>query len=254
MRHRKWIAATLMAGALSQPACAEDLVDPAAIQALQAMGAHLAKLQTFALTSQTQMEVVLDDEQKLLVGGTVEYQVQRPDRLRIDLKTDVAERQLYYDGKSVSYVSPADGYYALIENAPTDIKSVLDYTSETYALDFPAADLFEWGTEDEPVDLVKEAFKVGTATIDGTVTDHWAFRTETQDWEIWLRTDGTSLPERISIVDREDTALPRFVADYSWDEGATPDASAFIYQPPEGAKRIDFLETELSTVGETEAQ
>ncbi|MBD9527571.1 DUF2092 domain-containing protein [Paracoccus sp. PAR01] len=254
MGNKTHITALLLAATLSGPAFAQDPIEPAAIEALHAMGAHLAGLQTFALTSQTEMEVVLDDDQKLLIGGTVQYQVQRPDHMRIDLKTDVIDRQLYYDGKTVSYVSPTEGYYAQIENAPPTIKEVLDYTADTYSVSFPAADLFQWGTKDEPIDQIKEAFKVGTATINGAQTDHWAFRTDDQDWEVWLRTDGTSLPARISVVDRQDDARPRFVATYSWDEQAKPASDIFTYQPPEGAKQIDFLETELAPDDETEPQ
>lgn len=252
MRHGNPITAAILTATLAASAQAQDAIEPAAIEALQAMGAHLAGLQTFGVSSQTEMEVVLDSDQKLLIGGTVQYQVQRPDHLRIDLKTDVVERQLYYDGKTVSYVSPSDGHYAQIDDAPTTIKEMLDYTTRTYAIDFPAADLFQWGTEDELIDLITEAFRVGPALVDGVETEHWAYRTAAQDWEVWLRSDGTSLPVRISVVNREDEALPRFVATYVWDEQATPAADVFTYQPAEGATRIEFLETDLTAADETE--
>ncbi|MDT1062020.1 DUF2092 domain-containing protein [Paracoccus sp. CPCC 101403] len=241
MRLRKRLVLGILLAAMSGPTWAEDAVEPAAIDALRKMGAHLATLDRFAVQADTEMEIVLDDEQKLLIGGEITYQVSRPDHLRVDLVTDVVKRQLYYDGKQAAFVAPEEAYYALIENPPSTIHDLLAEAAQKYALSFPAADLFEWGTPDEPVDEVTEAFLVGKATIAGQETDHWAFRTEDQDWEVWIGTQGSPLPLRVSLTDRHDPARPRYIATYAWTEQGEFGDDIFNYAPPEGARRIDFL-------------
>lgn len=222
----------------------EQLVQPAAIEALRAMGTHLAGLTQFTLDADTLMEVVLDSEQKLMIGGQASYQVQRPDHLRIDLTTDVVKRQLYYDGKSLAYVAPDENSFAQLDQVPSTIHELLGVLANDYGLAFPAADLFLWGTESEPLDLVTEAFLVGPSMIDGKKVRHWAFRSEGQDWEVWISDDGAPLPLRVSLVDQTDPAKPRFIVDYRWTEAASIPPDSFTYVPPENAALVPFLMNE----------
>lgn len=230
-------ALALLACLAAGPGLAQD-IEPAAIDALRAMGRHLAMLQRFEVTADTAMEVVLDSDQKLLIGGTVFYQVRRPDGLRIDLATDVVHRELYYDGKTAAYVSPDEGYYALIEDPPPTIADLLAQAAGRHGLSFPAADLFAWGGPDEPVDQIHEAFLVGPAMIGDVPVNHWAFRGPDQDWELWIRRDDPPLPLRASLVDRDELARPRFTTSFAWKEQAEIPDAVFSFAPAEGAKQI----------------
>ena len=62
------------------------------------MGQQLASLRSFEIEAAVSIEYVLDNNQKILIGGTSRYRVRRPDRLRIDLSTDVLDRIFQYDG------------------------------------------------------------------------------------------------------------------------------------------------------------
>jgi hypothetical protein len=250
-----WLAGPLTAQTPpAETAPAEPLIEPAAIAALQDMGAYLAGLERFTLDADTLMEVVLDSEQKLMIGGQARYQVQRPDRLRIDLATDVVNRQLFYDGSSVTYVAPDQNSFARLDAVPDNIHDLLAVLARDYAVAFPAADLFLWGTEAEPVDLVTEAFHVGTSVIGGTDTQHWAFRSEGQDWEVWIDAEGPPLPLRISLVDQQDPAKPRFTASYHWTVDAVIPPDSFTYTPPATAALVPFLTTQPEPAPAEEVQ
>lgn len=219
-----------------------DLVDPASIHALEDMGSHLAALESFSVTAKSQMEIVLDTDQKLLIGGTTDYSVRRPDHLMVDLTTDVVHRVLYYDGASAQFVAPEEEYYAEVEDVPGTISELLQQMAARYSVTFPAADLFAWGTPDAPVDLVQEGFYVGPATVDGVAAEHWAYRTADQDWEVWLQAEGDPLPLQISLVDKEDLARPRFSMQLSWNTGASFADDAFEFTPSDGMSQITFIE------------
>jgi hypothetical protein len=218
----------------------EPRIEPGSIEALKKMGDHLQSLQTFAIVADTAAEVVLDTDQKLEIGSQATYQVKRPDHLRIDLVTDVLHGELVYDGKTLIYASPDQKTFAEVPAPPT-IKETLEKAAQRYDLQFPLADLFAWGTKDAPIDIIREGFFVGHALVDGKQTDHWAYRGPDQDAEIWIAAEGSPLPLKISLVDREDPTRPRITTVLHWNENPDIPADAFAYKPPEGSQRIGFV-------------
>jgi len=222
---------------------AEPLIEPESIEALKKMGDHLQSLKVFSLKATTTTEVILDTDQKLEIGGTATYEVKRPDHLRIDLATDVVHGELVYDGKTLVYASPDQNVYAQVP-APATIKDTLEEAAQKYNLSFPLADLFAWGTPDAPIDLIGEGFFVGHAWVNGKQADHWAYRGADQDAEIWIATEGSPLPLKISLVDREDLTRPRITSVLEWTENAEIADDVFQYKPKDGAQKIGFLGAE----------
>ena len=102
-------AALALAGATAAPAPA---VDPAALQALDRMGAALRSHMTFVLTADISDEDVLDSGQKLQYDGKLQISARRPDRFLISSTSDTRSRDFYYDGKAVTVFSPKLGMYA----------------------------------------------------------------------------------------------------------------------------------------------
>ena len=97
----------------SQSSWAEDAqvvvqqVMPDALAALERMGEHLKTLKQFTLSAATTSEDVLDDGEKVMIGGDITYHVKSPDRLRLDIATDKRERHYFYNGKTVTVYAPA---------------------------------------------------------------------------------------------------------------------------------------------------
>jgi hypothetical protein len=233
--------AAVSGAAAQQPEPPGERLAPPSVQALEKMGRHLQSLQKFSVSALTSVEVVLDTDQKLEIGGDVSYSVERPDKLRIDLQTDVVKGEFIYDGKTFTYVSPQENTYAQAP-APATISETLAEAAQKYHLTFPLADLFAWGTPDAPIGALVEGFKVGTATVNGKLTDHWAYRTQDQDFEIWIAQDDKPLPLKVSLVDRDDLARPRMTAILTWNEQPDIPAAAFAFTPQPDARKLRFLE------------
>ena len=219
-------------------------IEPESIEALKKMGEAIAAMKTFELKATSSVEVVLDDEQKLLIEGSADYQARRPDGLRVDMTTDVVRREFIYDGKTVTIVSPGDGFYGKFDAPPT-IKEMLEKAADDFDLALPLADLFDWGTPDAPIDEILRGFKVGESFIAGKKTNHYAFREEDQDWEIWIAEEGAPLPLKYSIVDRLDPSAPRFSATLDWTSRESFPTATFEYDPPAGASQIGFMKPEI---------
>lgn len=216
---------------------AETSLEPEALAALDRMGGALRALGQFSLTSDTSLEVVLDDGQKIELDGTLTYRVIKPDRLFVEIRSDRKLREIYFDGKELVINSPRLGMYA---SSPVQARTLAELAinaAEKYGIEFPLADMFFWGTEHASKDLILTARHVGSATLDGQKTEHYAYTQEGVHWQVWITEAGT-LPKKIVITSQADPALPQYRANLHWDTQTPVPASALTFTPAKDSRRI----------------
>jgi hypothetical protein len=218
------------------PAEAEK-IDPDAMAALDKMGAELRSHQTFELKSDVTNEDVLADGQKLQYQGTVEMQARRPDRFKIEASSDLRDRVIYYDGKKVTVFSPRLGYYASFDAPPT-IRETLQQASDKYGIEIPLSDMFAWGTDPSMTARIKSAFLVRPEHINGQLCNHYAFRGEKADFQIWIQQNGPALPCKLVITNRSDASMPQYTSVMHWSFPDSIPDNVFAFEAPSNAKKI----------------
>jgi hypothetical protein len=217
-------------------------VAPEALQALRGMSAYLATLPTIGLTSHTSLDLVTEDGQRVQLDAVVDYKIKRPNAFVIDVNSDQKKRQFYYDGKEFTVYGPTVGFYASAPAPPT-IRQTLDAINDKFGIELPLEDLFRWNDPtDNPAEDLISGFKVGTATLDGVPTDHYAFRQKNLDWQIWIQRGDKPLPLKVVIVDRTDPANPAYTARLNWNVNPSFTAADFEFRPGKDAKRIRLSE------------
>jgi len=233
------VAKTAASGADSSAAGAQitERVDPKSLEALRRMSAFLQSLPAFALTSDASIDLVLRDGQKVQIDGVARYKVRRPAGFVIDVDTSMKDRRFFYDGKVFTVLAPKLGYYATVP-APATNRQVLDVLWTKYGIALPLEDLFRWSDPAGSRDAPQSGFRVGSATVDGVETDHYAFREATFDWQVWIQQGDQPLPRKVVIVDRTDPAGPAYTARLTWDLRPTLTADDFTYRPGNEAKAI----------------
>jgi hypothetical protein len=215
-------------------------VDPAAIQALKDMGAHLQSLKRFQVSTDLTGERVLADGQKLMHMATADLKVERPNKVHISMVSSRIERELIYDGKTVTLYTPAEKYYSTV--AFTDTLGVLaDRLEDRYGVEVPLSDLFIWGTPEAPLDKIQSAMNAGQDFVGDILCDHYAFRQGTIDWQIWINVGDKPLPRKIVITNRADEARPQSVSLLDWNLRPTFSDAVFKFVPPKGTTRIEIL-------------
>jgi hypothetical protein len=220
----------------------DNPVDPEAVQALQRMSAYLMKLQSFELKADTTLDLVTAEGQRIQLGGVSKYKVRAPNAFQIDITTDLKDRQFFYDGKQFTVFAPKLGFYATAPAPPT-IRGTLQAIHEKFGIVLPLEDLFRWSDPSGAREAkLTSAFLVGPATIDGATTDHYAFREDKADWEVWIERGERPIPRKLVIVDRTDLAAPGYSARLTWNMNPTLAASDFTFRPGAGAKAIHFAE------------
>ena len=235
-------------GAHAQPAPAgaaaatasKNAVDPASIQALKDMGAHLQTLQRFHVSTEVTGERVLADGQKLQHVATAEMDVVRPNKIRALMQSARAEREIIYDGKTVTLFTPAQKYYSTVEFTGT-IGDLIAKLEERYAVEMPLSDLFLFGTPAAPLDRIESAMNAGQDFIDDDLCDHYAFRQGKIDWQIWITTGAKPLPRKVVITNRADEARPQSVSLIDWNLKPKFKDAVFKFTPPKGATKIEIV-------------
>jgi hypothetical protein len=225
------------AGGGAEKKQAAETVTPDSVAALKRMSTYLTTLKTAQVTSKGSLDVVTEAGQRIQLDGVTNYKLRKPGFV-IDYDSDLKKRRFIYDGKTFTVYAPNTGFYATVPAPPTNKETLAEiYKKRGVAL--PLEDLFRWADagQQEKVGL-KSGYQVGTATIDGVETDHYAFRERDSDWEVWIQQGDQPLPRKVVIVDRTDEERPTFTANLSWKVNPPLTNADFTFVPGADAKRI----------------
>jgi hypothetical protein len=224
------------ADATSPPPATAATIDPDAMKALDKMGVALRSHKTFVVKSNYSSEDVLSTGQKLQYSGTAEIQARRPDHFVMSISSDTKSRNIYFDGKALTIVAPVQGYYASFD-APGTIIQVVDKAQEKYGMELPLADLFSWGVDPSLTKRIQTAMLVRAEHVDGQLCNHYAFRQQKVDWQVWIAAD-TSLPCKLVITNKTDPTMPQYTSVMSWSFPDRINDSVFAFAPTASDHKI----------------
>jgi hypothetical protein len=233
--------AAMPQSALSDPIANEGVIEDGAIDALEEMSNFLMTANTMRIVSNGSLDVVTNNGQRIQLDGTTSYKVRKPAGFVIDYVSDIKSRRFIYDGKTFTVYSPKLGYYSTVA-APATNREVLTTIYEKFGIALPLEDLFRWGdgSNNDRLKALKSAYDVGPATIDGVATDHYAFREDDVDWEIWIQQGAQPFPRKLVIIDRNDPAKPTFIARLQWQLNPAFTDADFAFVPDGNAKKIQM--------------
>jgi hypothetical protein len=207
------------------------------MEALNKMGAYLRSLKAFQVDSEVTNDDVLDDGQILTDNKTNTLLAVSPNLLRAELKSDDKDVFLFYDGKNFTVYGKLVNYYATVPAPPTTAQLV-DKVYNDYGIDIPLVDLFKWGTDQSTIKRITSAMDVGPSTVQGITCEHYAFRQEGLDWQIWIQLGDYPLPRKFVIRTLTDDARPQHTSNLVWNLAPSYNEAAFSFDPPADAQRI----------------
>jgi hypothetical protein len=197
-------------------------VDAASIQALKDMGAFLQTLKRFWVSTELTGERVLVDGQKLQHTAAADMDVERPNKIHAFIHSARSERELLYDGKTVTLYTPAQKFYSTVEFTGT-IGELIDRLEQ-----------------------IESAMNAGQDFVGKILCDHYAFRQGPIDWQIWIEAGSNPLPRKLVITNRSDEARPQSVSLIQWNLKPAFKDSVFKFVPPKGATKIDIVPRKTS--------
>jgi hypothetical protein len=220
----------------------QDFINQQAVDAVAEMSERLARLESFSVKADLSWEEVLENGEKILTLEQVQADVARPDGLRMERSSPGRERIFYYNGDKAVLWGPVTRYYATVPFSGT-LGELAAHLADRYAYEVPLADLFMWGHDPEQIKAIEAANFIGQDRIGERLCDHYAFRQENVDWQIWIDTAEGGLPCRYAIVDLSDPARPLFQATLEIDPEAGFYDQRFTFDPPKDAAEIPLATT-----------
>jgi len=200
-----------------------------AVASVKRSADFLAARDKFRAQADVTYEVLQPNGQILEFGGTRDFIMRRPDRLRIEsIDRDGGVTQFFFDGKTILIDMPNDDAYVEMDYLVEDLGApapLEDFTSENFAA----------GLEDR----IKSGFYVQRVMLDGHICEQLAWRTEEVDVQLWVREGEEPVPCRVVINHIRAKGHPRFTADFhDWDFEPDVDDELFMFTPPESAERL----------------
>jgi hypothetical protein len=210
-------------------------IDQDALKRLDEMGQHLRTLKSFKVISDGSFDVVMDNNQSAEFNAVVKYQVQRPDKLQLEIQSHDKHRVLYYDGKKMTINTPEEKLYGELKVSGPVINFF--NKADEYGIETPLADLFEWK---DPKGITS-AILVEEGKNDNIAYEHFAVRQGKIDWEIWIPKGDKPLPMKVIYINTADATRPRYSSNFTWDLNQRFPASTFDFKPSKDAHKIEIV-------------
>jgi len=217
-------------------------IEPRAEQHLKAMSTFLADLRTFSVQVEEFIDEVQDDGLKVQFSNQRKLSVSRPDKVFGEDVGDTANSLFYYDGKTATVYDRAQKTYAT-EKVPGTIDAMLDdlhdrFDTQQSLADFLFSDPYKMFMEN-----VQSGTYLGLHNVGKLKCHHLAFRQKTLDWQIWIDADKDHpLPRKLVITFKREVDQPQYTALFhKWDVNPKLNDDLFQFQPPDGVRKVDFL-------------
>jgi hypothetical protein len=241
------LALTLFRPALSAGQETMPAIDPKADTILKQMSGFMDSLDQFSFHAEITTDQLWTSGQKLQFSKSVDLFLKRPNRLRANARGDIADREFYYDGKTITLFGKDVNYYASLK-APPHIEGALDHAIETFDLEVPLADLVYSNPYEMLTEGAHSGLYAGLHYAGGIQCHHLLFSHEDIDIQIWIENSKTPLPRKLIITEKWVTGAPQFTARMSkWDLSPKLEEDLFTFVPPDKAEKIEFIPTERTS-------
>jgi len=238
---------------LSSPGSAQDTKAPAPQAAkpevatpqpdkiLQQACDLLKSAQQFSFKAEITDDRVYSGGKKLQFAFDLQAYVQRPDKLRINAVGDVANKEFFLNGKTLTLYDKTHNLYATME-VPATIDAAMDKAVKEYGLRVALADLASENVYVLATKGNKHALYVGQGLVRGVKCHHLAFDRDKIQWQIWIDAGEKPLIKKLLITQKKLPAEPQWTAYFTdWNFLPQLSDSLFVFTAPEGAKQIKFI-------------
>jgi len=219
---------------------ATPAIAAAANRLLQQMGAYIGSAAEFTFHAAITFDHVLPTGQKLEFAATEAVALQRPNRFYVEWTGDLGDRQLWYDGTTVTLYDPATPFYASEATAP-QIDSTLEKLITQLGFSPPLDDFLRSDPYQVVRGNVQYGIDLGINDVNGTSCRTLAFVERDIDWQIWIQDGPQLIPCKLVITYKTWPGQPQFSAVFTdWDFAPRIAEPVFTPELPQGTVKVPF--------------
>jgi hypothetical protein len=220
---------------------AQCAVEPKADTLLRKMSTDLAGMKAFRFNTDSVMEVVTKEGEKIQSIAESTVSVQRPNKLRVDRMGPLGGATVFYDGNALTVYGKRDNLYATAQ-APGTIDDAIDFARDQLSIDAPGGDLLNSDPYAVLTEDVVSGRYLGIEPVGDRMCHHLAFRGNETDWQLWVEDGPRALPCRFVIVSKREVGKPQYsVTTSGWTVSPGFPDETFEFEPPPDAGKIDFV-------------
>jgi hypothetical protein len=213
-------------------------IEPRVKTTLQKMVNYLEAMDNFSFKACASTEDVSSTLQKLQFDTSLEGVIQRPNKAYFK-KSGNEQMSLWFDGQTATVLDRKANKYAKI-TINGDIQDLVAKLDEL-GVETPFAGLLNRSILKHVDDHVFKGDYYGLAEIDGTTTEHLAFRQDSSDWQLWTD-EKSGAPKKVVITSKMLAGAPEHILMIKEAVNNQPKIEAAVFQAqiPDGAIEIPF--------------
>ena len=209
--------------------------EPGAKDVVKSMYSYLGKLKKYAFEATVSDDVLGPEGKWTKDSRFVKVEVQRPDKLRVDVKAKGKERTSYLNDGLFTMVDHGFGYYGQLKT-PKTIDKALDYIFDKYGINAPLAALVYKDMENR-VHFNRSKY-FGEKKLDGVLCDYVAFANKNIELHMWIEKGDKPLLKSFRIIDTTVKERPSTAAAIKWDVNPKFTDKEFVFVPTKGLSKI----------------
>jgi hypothetical protein len=237
--NKKVFFSVLICFAVGSRAAAQKMqIDTIAVAILDRMSIMIGDLNSCHVTVKSNYDIRSQHLGLVKHGDEEQLYMQGPDKVLIRSGGDRGDRNIFYDGKTLSYYSVENNQYSTLPLSAS-IMEMIDTVHKIYGIDFPAADFFYPSFVDDLLSESKYLIYLGMTKVDGKDCFHIAGTTADKTYQFWISEDALNLPLKMVIVYTNRDMNPQYEAVLSdWQVNPVLPAALFEFMIPPKAKTI----------------
>jgi hypothetical protein len=238
MNKRFFFTVLICAAATSGVTAQKMQIDTIAVAILDRMAAMIGDLSSCHVTVKSNYDIRSQHLGLIKHGDAEELYMQGPDKLLIRSQGDRGDRNIYYNGKTLSYYSVEKNQYATLPLS-LPVIDMIDTVNKIYDINFPAADFFYPSFVDDLLSESKYLIYLGMTKVDGRDCFHIAGTAADKTFQFWITDDALTLPLKMVIVYTNRDMNPQYEAILSdWQINPILPGALFEFMIPPKAKPI----------------
>lgn len=221
-------------------------IDQRADEWLRRMTDYLKHAKFFSFNADIWQDVQLSSGQQVQAARTLAFNVRRPDRLRVEVRSTRRNRQLIFDGHDLTLLNRVENFYGTVPVSGS-LDQAMDTAVERFGINMALDDFLRSDPYRDLTENVQSGTDIGATTVLGTPCEHLAFTQGNIDWQIWIESGPRPVPKKFLITYKDEPGTPEFTAIFDkWDFLTPLPDFVFKFDPPPGASKIPVKEVRKS--------
>jgi hypothetical protein len=210
-------------------------------QVLRQMCDYLKSLKEFSFKGEVTDDHTYSAGNKLQFAFGLEGYIKRPDKIRLNAKGDLQNKEVFYDGKAFTIYDTVKKVYASAAMPPT-IDEALARVNSDYGIRLIVADLAKANLFDSITAGVEDEVYVGKGTVFGVKCQHVAFDKGKIVVQLWVEASDKPVLRKAVVTHKDVEFSPQWTLYLTeWNVSPQLADNLFAFTPPQGSEKIDFI-------------